>query len=79
MLEEVLNTHSPSTIANILGMDHNTLIKFIDNIYKITRYNKAYYIKLSNQRKKQPKDSHINKIYENITQFLIDLRKNNPF
>jgi len=78
-LEKILKTHSPSTIANYIGLDHNTFTKFIDRVYKIPHFNKAYYIGLSYERKKQSKNSSLNKLYEETNRFLIELRKNNTF
>ena len=78
-LIKILDTHAPSKIAKLIGINHMTLVKFIDHVYRIPRRDKAYYIKLTYERRRQPKNSEINRFYEVISQVLLEIRKNNPF
>jgi len=71
----ILNTLSPSTIAKLIGIDHNTMIKFIDLVYKIPRRDKGYYIRLASERNQQSKTSELNLLYNQLTQILIKIRK----
>jgi len=78
-LMQVLNTHSPSMIAELIGIDHNTMIKFIDRVYRIPRKDKAYYIRLAYERNRQPKTSDLNRLYDQLTELLIEIGSKNPF
>ncbi|MBY8984763.1 MAG: hypothetical protein KGD65_06840 [Candidatus Lokiarchaeota archaeon] len=79
LLERIFNTHSPSTIANLIGIDHNTMIKFIDFVYKIPRKDKAYYIKLASERNRQTESSELNRLYNHFSNVLINIGNENPF
>ena len=78
-LVRILDTHSPSTIAKLIGIDHNTMIKFIDFVYKIPRKDKGYYIKLSSDRKREAETSELNQLYNQLTRLLIIIGNSNPF
>ncbi|MFX1489232.1 MAG: hypothetical protein ACFFBI_08800 [Promethearchaeota archaeon] len=78
-LIRVLETHSPSKVAELIGIDHITLIKFIDCVHKIPRKDKSYYIKLAYRRNRQSKGSEYNVLYDEITHLLTDIRDKNPF
>jgi len=43
-LVRILDTHSPSMVAELIGINHNTLIKFIDRVYRIPRKDRAHYM-----------------------------------
>jgi len=75
-LKEVLTTHSPSKIAELIGVDHNTFLNFLKVVYDIVPQEKGYYIRLSYERKKNPK---LNQIYKEKTYQLLEIGKKNPF
>ncbi len=79
LLNPILKTHSPSKIAELIGIDHNTFIKFLKLVYKINPQDKGYYLRLSYERKRNPKKSDINRIYNERTQQLFEIGKRNPF
>ena len=79
LLNPILKTHSPSKIAELIGIDHNTFIKFLKLVCSITPLDKGYYLRLSYERKQNPKKSKINRIYNEITQQLFEIGKRNPF
>jgi hypothetical protein len=79
LLERILNTHSPTTIAKLIGIDHNTMVKFIDFVYKIPRKDKGYYIKLTSKRNRQAEISELNRLYNHFTRVLINIGNENPF
>lgn len=78
-LKEILETHSPSKIAELVRVDHNTLLKFMRTVYKLTPKEKGYYIKLSYKRKKSSLKSKLNLIYNERTQHLSKIGELNPF
>ena len=79
LLIPILKTHSPSKIAELVGIDHNTFIKFLKLVYSINPQDKGYYLRLSYERKRNPKESKINRIYNEKTQQLFEIGKRNPF
>lgn len=78
-LGQILTTHSPSKIAELLGVDHNTMLKFMKNVYKLNLMDKGYYIKLSYERKQSSVKNKLNKIYNERTQLLLEIGERNPF
>jgi len=66
-------------VAELIRIDHNTLIKFIDRVYRISRRDKGYYIRLASERNRQSKTSELNRLYNQLTQLLIKIGNNNPF
>ncbi len=78
-LKTILKTHSPSKIAKLIGIDHNTFLKFLRVVYNIKPKEKGYYIALSYDRKQQSDNSELNRIYVETTRHLIDIGKRNPF
>lgn len=78
-LRQILTTHSPSKIAELLGVDHNTMLKFMKNVYKLNLMDKGYYIKLSYERKQSSVKNKLNKIYNERTQLLLEIGERNPF
>lgn len=78
-LNLILKTHSPSKIAELIGIDHNTFIKFLKLVYSINPQDKGYYLRLSYERKRNSKTSKINRIYNERIQQLFEIGKRNPF
>ena len=78
-LKQILTTHSPSKIGELVGVDHNTLLKFMKNVYKLNPKDKGYYIKLSYERKQSSAITKLNKLYNERTQHLIEIGEKNPF
>lgn len=78
-LKQVLNTHSPSRIAKLIGFDHITFLKFLKNVYKIIPPNKGYYLGLSYQRREKPANNKLVQEYKKITKELLEIGKRNPF
>ena len=78
-LRQILTTHSPSKIAELLGIDHNTLLKFMRNVYNLNLKDKGYYIKLSYERKQSSAKNKLNKIYNERTQLIAEIGERNPF
>ena len=78
-LKQILETHSPSKIAELIGVDHNTLLKFVRNVCKLTPKEKGYYIRLSYERKKSSVKNKLNIIYNERTQHLTKIGELNPF
>ena len=79
ILRQILTTHSPSKIGELIGVDHNTLLKFMKNVYKLNPKDKGYYISLSYERKKSSAKNKLNKSYNERTQQLIEIGEKNPF
>jgi hypothetical protein len=52
---------------------------FLKFVYSITLQDKGYYLGLSYERKRNPKKSKINRIYNERTQQLFEIGKRNPF
>ncbi len=78
-LRQILTTHSPSKIAELLGVDHNTLLKFMRNVYNLNLMDKGYYIKLSYERKRSSAKNKLCKLYNERTQLLAEIGERNPF
>lgn len=78
-LKQILETHSPSKIAELIGVDHNTLLKFMRNVCKLTPKEKGYYIRLSYERKKSSVKNKLNITYNERTQQLSKIGELNPF
>ena len=78
-LIRVLNTHSPSRIAKLIGFDHITFLKFIKNVYKIIPPKKGYYIGLSYQRREKSLNIKVDQEFKKITNELLEIGKRNPF
>jgi len=79
ILREILVTHSPNKMAILIGIDHNTLTKFISQIYNLKIRDKGYYISLSYKRKKSSSNDDFIRIYNERTQYLKEIGRKNPF